>query len=110
SLLYGLDAHCRDDLVKIWMHSQPACLPRVSASPTSPAIDMCAPRIGRLGLPVFAIVTCRLYAPGFAGAGASRFYTNERPKRAALNRATALARDAHRWILHYSCELRSSWD
>src|ERR1039458_8406594 len=68
------------------MHSQPTCLPRISASPTSPAIDICTPRSGRVDWPVFAIVTCRLYAPGFADASVSRFYTNERPKRAARNR------------------------
>src|ERR1700719_119273 len=93
SSVNGFDAQCRDDLVKIWIHSQPTRLPRISASPTSPAIDMCAPSIGRRGLPVFAIVRCRTF---------HRLGGRER-----IAILYALARDAYRWILHYSCESRS---
>src|SRR5713101_1519320 len=47
SSVNGFEAHWREDLVKIWMHSHPASLPRARASLTPPAMDMCAPRSGR---------------------------------------------------------------
>ena len=36
---YGLDFHCREDLVKIWMQSHPIEMPRAIDSATPPAID-----------------------------------------------------------------------
>src|SRR5438552_8794350 len=44
---YGFDAHWRDDLVKIWIHSHPVSRPRASAWLTPPAIDIWAPISGR---------------------------------------------------------------
>src|SRR6267154_556668 len=41
------------------MHSHPTRSPRISASPTPPAIDSCAPRRGRSDLLVWGIVLWR---------------------------------------------------
>src|SRR5271168_3971771 len=81
------------------MHSHPACLPRFSASPTSPAIDMCAPRRGRSDLIESGMVGSRL-------GDLVRAILYDRPLNASslpeIATVESLARDARGWILHYS--------
>ncbi len=104
SFVNGFDAHCRDDLVNIWMQSHPTCLPRVKDSPTSPAIDMCAPSIGRVDLPVFAIRRI-LYQRTLKASGATWFYSGA--GRRARHRRAGVRAHAYRRVMWRNLEERA---
>src|SRR5260370_14561411 len=92
SLGYGLDAHWRGVLVKIWMQSQPICRPRACDWLTPPAIDTCATISGRFSF-LEAIATCCVGGARSAPP-TERFYM-KRPRKRGFR-----GRDARAVALH----------